>query len=109
MSSRPTRWRSGRPPEDVVVGVLSLTIEVPGSGSLKEKRRVLQSLMQRLRNRFRVAVAEVDHQEHHRLAAVAVAVVSTATAHANEVLSEVAAAVERDGSVVLAGYSIEMR
>jgi len=45
------------------VGVLTLEIELPYSHSLKEKRAVLQKIRDRLRVRFNVAVAELDHQD----------------------------------------------
>jgi uncharacterized protein YlxP (DUF503 family) len=45
------------------VGVLTLEIELPYSHSLKEKRAVLQKIRDRLRSRFNVAVAELDHQD----------------------------------------------
>jgi hypothetical protein len=45
------------------VGVLTLEIELPYSHSLKEKRAVLQKIRDRLRARFNVAIAELDHQD----------------------------------------------
>jgi uncharacterized protein YlxP (DUF503 family) len=45
------------------VGVLTLEIEFPYAHSLKEKRAVLQRIRDRLRSRFNVAVAEVNHQD----------------------------------------------
>lgn len=45
------------------VGVLTLEIQIPYSHSLKEKRAVLRKMRDRLRARFNVAVAELDHQD----------------------------------------------
>ena len=45
------------------VGVLTLEIQRPYSHSLKEKRAVLRKMRDRLRARFNVAVAELDHQD----------------------------------------------
>jgi len=45
------------------VGVLTLEIHLPYAHSLKEKRAVLQKIRGRLRARFNVAVAELDHQD----------------------------------------------
>jgi uncharacterized protein YlxP (DUF503 family) len=45
------------------VGVLTLEIQLPYSHSLKEKRAVLRKMRDRLRSRFNVAVAELDHQD----------------------------------------------
>ncbi len=45
------------------VGVLTLEIQLPYAHSLKEKRAVLQKMRDRLRARFNVAVAELNHQD----------------------------------------------
>ena len=45
------------------VGVLTLEIQLPYAHSLKEKRAVLNRMRDRLRARFNVAVAELDHQD----------------------------------------------
>lgn len=45
------------------IGVLTLEIGLPYSHSLKEKRAVLQKMRDRLRARFNVAIAELDHQD----------------------------------------------
>ena len=45
------------------IGVLTLEIHLHAAESLKDKRRVIKSLMGRARSRHNVAVAEVDHQD----------------------------------------------
>jgi len=47
----------------MVVGVIDWELEVFGCQSLKEKRSVVRSLKERLRNRFNVAVAETGHND----------------------------------------------
>lgn len=42
------------------IGVLSIELHFPGSQNLKQKRRILKSLCERLRNQFNIAIAEVD-------------------------------------------------
>lgn len=58
------------------VGWMRIELLIPGSRSLKEKRRPLKSLVERLRNRFHVSVAEVAHQDLHQRATIGVAVVA---------------------------------
>ena len=60
----------------MVIGVCSLEFHLPGCGSLKEKRAFLNRLKGRLRARFNVAVAEVEHQDLWQRSGVAVASVS---------------------------------
>jgi uncharacterized protein YlxP (DUF503 family) len=59
----------------VTVSVL-LTIELPASHSLKEKRAVIRSLVERMRQRLHLSVAEVGLQDHVGRAQVGFAAVS---------------------------------
>ena len=45
------------------VGILQFTVRIRGSRSLKEKRRVIRSIKEKLRARYNVSVAEVDDQD----------------------------------------------
>jgi uncharacterized protein len=47
----------------MVVGAARVELHVHGSRSLKEKRGVVRSITQRLRNRFNISVAEVGGQD----------------------------------------------
>jgi len=70
----------------VALGMLEL--HLPDVESLKGKRHVLKGLKQRVRQRFDVAVAEVDHHDLWQRATLAVAAVSHDSRHANEVVSK---------------------
>ena len=72
-----------------VIGVLTLDIYVETSHSLKEKRHVVKSLKDRLRERFNVAVAEIDHLDSWQSAVVAAVTVSNDRVHAEQVLQAV--------------------
>lgn len=61
----------------MIVGVLRVDLMVSDARSLKDKRRVLNSIKQRLRDRFHVSVAEVDYQDSRWRAALGVALVSS--------------------------------
>jgi len=53
------------------VGLLVLDLFLPGCTSLKEKRRVVRSLRDRIRHRHNVAAAEIDHQDLHQRSTLA--------------------------------------
>ncbi len=93
----------------MVVGVLRVECSLPGTQSIKDKRRILNSLLDRLHHRFHVAAAEVAHQDSWRRAGLAVACVSTTTRHADQVLAHVADAIGRHGDLVVLDYAVEMR
>jgi uncharacterized protein len=89
------------------IGVLTLDIHVEHSHSLKEKRHVVKSLKDRLRERFNVAVAEIDHLDSWQNAVVAVATVSNDRVHAEQVLNAVEAHAASILGGALAGTAIE--
>lgn len=61
----------------MIVGTLRIELMIFGSRSLKDKRRVLQSLKKRIAAAFNVSVAEVDLHDAHQQAVLGVAMVST--------------------------------
>ncbi len=71
------------------VGVLTLELRLENSHSLKDKRHVVQGLKDRLRNRFNVAVAEIEYQDLWQRAAVAAVTVSPDRAYAEKLLRSV--------------------
>jgi uncharacterized protein len=92
----------------MTIGVLQLDFLIPGSRSLKDKRRVIKSLRERMRNRFNCAVAETDFQDLWNRSRLTVCVVSGESQHANTQLNEIArfAGSARDAELV--DYRIEM-
>lgn len=71
------------------IGVLTLELRIEHSHSLKEKRHVIESLKTRLRNKFNVAVAEIDHQDLWQRGVLAAVTVSSDHVHAEKVLRSV--------------------
>jgi uncharacterized protein YlxP (DUF503 family) len=71
------------------VGVLTLELRLEGAQSLKDKRHVVRSLKDRLRNKFNVAVAEIDYQDLWQRAAVAAVTVSADHEYAEKLLRSV--------------------
>jgi uncharacterized protein YlxP (DUF503 family) len=72
-----------------VIGALTLEIHVEDSHSLKDKRHVVKSLKDRLRDRFNVSVAEIDFLDSWQRSAVAVVTVSNDRVRAEQVLTAV--------------------
>ena len=89
------------------IGVLTLELRLEHSHSLKDKRHVLESLKTRLRNKFNVSVAEIDHQDLWQRGVLAAVTVSSDHVHAEKVLRSV----EDEASALLgdslAGCTVE--
>jgi len=73
-----------------------VTLHLAGSQSLKDKRQVVRSLVDRLRRQFNVAVAEVEEQDSWQTAVLGLAVVSNEAGHAARQLDRVVDAIEQD-------------
>jgi len=66
-----------------------LTFYIPQATSLKDKRQVCRSLIDKTRQRFNVSVSEVDTQNVHQTLTIGIAVVSGNAAHAQKSLDEI--------------------
>lgn len=92
----------------MVVGTLRLTLLLRGAHSLKEKRRVVRGLKDRIRARFNVSVAEVDALDRHQRAELGVAMVSNDPAHISGVFQKLVAVAERARGAELLDYEVEI-
>ncbi|MDR7416488.1 MAG: DUF503 domain-containing protein [Armatimonadota bacterium] len=93
----------------MVVGTLRVALSLPGPRSLKDKRRIVHSLLQRLHNEFAVAAAEVDDQDLWGRATLGIAVVTNDGQHADQVLARVLQYIERQPEAVIVDYDVEIR
>ena len=90
----------------MVIGALEVNLLIGGSQSLKDKRMVLRSLKDRIRQTFNVSVAEVDDNDQWQTAILGVVTVTNDKAHANEMLSKVVNFIESDGEARLENYQM---
>lgn len=74
----------------MIVGTLVIRAVFREARSLKDKRHVLKSFTDRVRNKFNVSIAEVDDQDSWQTGEIGVAVVADDSRFANSVLSQVA-------------------
>jgi uncharacterized protein YlxP (DUF503 family) len=83
----------------MLVGLCRFDLRIPGVSSLKGKRHVVKTLTASLRQKFNVAVAEVDHQDLWQRTTIAVSSVSGEAYHIKRVMHEVERHIERWGEV----------
>ena len=81
------------------IGLLTLELHLPYAHSLKEKRLVLLKLKDRLRSKFNVAVAELDHQDVWQRSVIGVVSISSDEQNLRQVLQ----GVEREAEQILGG------
>lgn len=81
----------------MLIGILTVHIHLQGNDSLKGKRRIVKSLIERLRSRFNVAAAEVAAQDRLQLAVAGIAAVSNSGSHLDEQLDKIVNFITNDG------------
>jgi len=93
----------------VKVGILTIKLRLPENLNLKGKRQVVKSIVQRVRDRFNVSIAEVEDQDLWQLATLGVASVANSGPHVNECLSKVVDFIARSHlEAELLDYEIEI-
>ncbi len=85
----------------MLIGVCRIALSLPGVSSLKEKRSIVRSVLERARHRHPVAVAEVGDQDRHERAILGFAVVSNEQPHAASVLAAVVRGIESEGQATV--------
>jgi hypothetical protein len=84
----------------MTVGTLIIQIPLPGIGSLKDKRRIVKSLTERLQSRFNISIAEIAAQDSHRIAVIGLAVVANEGSFVRRQLDTVLDFLRNDNRVV---------
>lgn len=90
------------------IGTLTLTLLLEGCTSLKDKRQVIQSLIDVTRRKFNVSIAEVDDLDVWRRSVIGIACVSNDGVYANRVLDKVLDHIESRPDVEVAQVDLEI-
>ncbi len=73
----------------MVVGISICELHLPHAHSLKDKRRVVKSLVERIHQRFRVSVAETAFHDLHQRAEISIAVVAQAEGEVESLMQKI--------------------
>ncbi len=92
----------------MVVGILQLRIMIRDAQSLKDKRRIVKSLRDRIRNRFNVSVSEVDSLDRRQQATLGITLATNDGVFADQVLAKVVDLVRATPGAVLVDYETEI-
>jgi uncharacterized protein YlxP (DUF503 family) len=69
------------------IGACRIDIHLPESQSLKDKRRIIKSIITRLQNEFRISVAEVENLDTWQVATIGITCVSNHSGHAGDIIN----------------------
>jgi len=92
---------------NMITGMLEIRLMVRESRSLKDKRRVIKSLRDQIRNKFNASVAEVGALDSHQMAVLGVAVVGNDQSFVNSVLSSIINHIQGGYKAELVDYEME--
>jgi len=92
----------------MIVGLLTLDLHIPEANSLKSKRVVVKSLIDRTKNKFNVSIAEVDAQNLWQRCIIGIAFVSNETVMINRVFEKIRTLVLNTNSVELLDSNMEL-
>ena len=85
----------------MIVGVMTAQLHMQGINSLKEKRSIVKSVIGRLKSRFNISIAEVDHQDSKTSAVIAVAIVANEAGFIDSQFESIVSFMQKDGRFYL--------
>ena len=91
----------------MIVGLCRIDLFLPESRSLKAKRQVIKGLKDRIRNRFNVSVAEVEHQSLWQRATLGLAMVSEERGYIDRTLRQVLNHVQAEPRLLVLDHAFE--
>lgn len=91
----------------MVIGIIKMELSLHEVFSLKEKRHIIKSIIERIKSRFNTSIAEVDLNDKWKSAILGAACVSNDAVHVDRILSNIANFVENDGRAVLVDVTTE--
>lgn len=93
--------------DDTVVGILNIRLVIRSANTLKEKRRIIKSLKDRIKNNFNVSISEVGFLDHCQYSRLGIAMVGNDKRYVNSTLSNLVNMFRSIASVTLVNYHIE--
>jgi uncharacterized protein YlxP (DUF503 family) len=90
----------------MIVSMIQLIFEIPDADSIKDKRRIIRSVKDKLHRRFRMSAAEVDLQDSLSFAQIGGALVSNSKAYGETVMQKAFEMIEKELPVRIQNMSI---
>lgn len=73
----------------MVIGTCKVYLTAQWVGSLKEKRTVVKSILEKMKNKFNISAAEVEFQDVHQQIGIGFACVTNNSSHADSIINNV--------------------
>lgn len=92
----------------MIIGTVEIHMLANWVHSLKEKRMVVKSTIDKVKNKFNVSIAEIENQDVHQSIVIGIACVSNNSRHANEVIQQVVNFIESHTEAMVVNTHIEI-
>lgn len=92
----------------MIIGTLRVRLGIFEALTLKDKRRVIKSLKDRLGHRHNISIAEVDDLDQRQLATLGIAMVANESRFVESALSKIVDEIRCDGRTSLLDYQVEL-
>lgn len=83
--------------EKMLIGTCQIRIVMYEVGSLKEKRQILKSVIERIKARYNVSIAEIGDQDKWQVSEIGFCCISNSSKHAQEMIDKIIYFIEQDG------------
>lgn len=93
--------------DDAVVGILNIRLVIRSANTLKDKRRIIKSLKDRVKNNFNVSISETGTLDHCQYSSLGIAMVGNDKRYINGALSNLINVFRTVTSVELVDYRLE--
>lgn len=92
----------------MIIGTAIIKMSAPWCHSLKEKRMVIKSIINKVKHKFNISIAEVDAQDFHQTIVLGIACVSNSTRHANSEIQNIVDFIENNTEADLENVNVEI-
>lgn len=91
----------------VIIGLLTVDLFIPSSGSLKEKRMVIKSLKDKIRHKFNVSIAETDFLDKWKRARLEVVQIANNYNYIEKNMNSIFMLIETNGVIEILDHHLE--
>lgn len=92
----------------MIIGTCKVYLRAEWVASLKDKRMVVKSLLEKIKHKFNISAAEIENQDIHKSIVIGFACVTNETSHANSILDNVVNYIETHTDAVIENVDIEI-
>jgi len=89
------------------IALLTIELRISSSHSLKDKRRVIQSLISKLKRNYNISIAEIENQDLWQRADLGIVSINTSGAELNKTLNNIVDDISNYGFTEIINYRIE--